>query len=121
MHRIGRDAKGNEIYAAWWYIPSICGHHAACPIWLLEAGSGAVTNLVKPSDPDNPAANAGGGWGIAVLPSDIPLEQLMTTSSGFASPGHPDAEANCWRRQGDLYVSDPCPPSCMDDLNRGDK
>jgi hypothetical protein len=118
MHRLGREAKGKELYAAWWSIPTICGHHGTCPIWLLEVGSDKVTNLVKPSDPDNPAANAGGGWGIAVLPSEVPLDRLMTTSSGFASPGHPEAVALCWKRQGDLYVSDPCPPSCMNDLNR---
>jgi hypothetical protein len=118
MHRLGRDAKGKELYAAWWNIPNICGHHGACPIWLLKVDSGKVTNLVKPSDPDNPAANAGGGWGIAVLPSKIPLERLMTTSSGFASPGQPEAVAVCWKRQGDFYVPDSCPPSCMDDLNQ---
>jgi hypothetical protein len=118
MHRLGREAKGKELYAAWWSIPTICGHHGTCSIWLLEVESDKVTNLVKPSDPDNPAANAGGGWGIAVLPSEVPLGRLMTTSSGFASPGHPEAVALCWKRQGDLYVSDPCPPSCMNDLNR---
>lgn len=118
MHRIGRDAKGQEIYAAWWNIPTICGHHGTCPIWFLKVNSDTVTNLVKPSDPDNPAAQADGGWGIAVLPSEIPLERLMITSSGFASPGHPEAEALCWKRRGNFYVSDPCPPACMEDLNR---
>jgi hypothetical protein len=118
MHRLGREAKGKELYAAWWNIPTICGHHGTCPIWLLEVDSDKVTNLVKPSDHDNPAANAGCGWGIAVLPSEVPLGRLMTTSSGFASPSHPEAVALCWKRQGDLYVSDPCPPSSMNDLNR---
>jgi hypothetical protein len=122
MHRIGRDAKGKELYAAWWNIPTICGHFDSCPIWLLEvdSGSGRVNNLVRANEPDNPAANADGGWGIAVLPSEIPLERLMITSSAFAAsgPGPAQAVPLCWRRQGEVYISDPCPPACMEDLNR---
>ena len=112
IHLIASRPGGKQLYAAWWYIPIVCGQRGACPIWLLEADSGTVRNLVRPG-PHNPAGDTAGGWGIAVLPSEVQSERLMIVDSAFAQ-----AAPQCWRRRGNFYVIDPCPPSCMADLNR---
>jgi hypothetical protein len=117
LYPVVHTSNDKQIYAVWWDIPTICGAHENCPIWLIEADANRVTNLVRPSDPGNPAANAGTGWGVGVLPSNIPGERLITIDSSFVGgQGPAKAMPLCWRRQSDSYVADRCPSSCMDDL-----
>jgi hypothetical protein len=116
LYLVVHTTNGKQIYAVWWDIPTICGAHENCPIWLIEADANRVTNLAMQNDPGNPAAST--GWGVGVLPSNIPGEQLITVDSSFVGgQGPAKATPLCWRRQSDFYVAARCPSSCMDDLN----
>jgi hypothetical protein len=119
LRRLSPTTPKRQLYLVWWYVPTLCGNHVNCPIWLVEVGPAGARNLVQKATEQNPGRSLDGGWGFAILPDKNSLTRLMIVGPTFIE-GHHGAAAigSCWHEANSGYESEPCPTICDDELNK---